>query len=144
MARTNLPPRRVRDERTDTEFYESLASASPRTYRDDLAASRDVVPTDPVYLRTVSPVEQVVRVAAGVLEMLLAIRFVVALFSSNLQNAVVSVLYTLTDWVVRPFQALFGTPPSGGGGYVDLPALAAIVFVALVAWVITFITRDYS
>ncbi len=131
MARIDSPRRQERRARRldHDEFYETMAAPTAQPYYDQEA------------VRVYSPVEQFVRVVAGILNVLLALRFVLALFTSDTASAIVAVIFNVTNWLVAPFQSLFGTPPSEGGGFFDLPALAAIVFVALLAWIIGLIVR---
>lgn len=145
MARFDSPRRRTRRENNYDEFRETLATPVPRTYREDAVVEEDSVPSyrsEPLAY-AYSPAEQLVRAVAGILNALLALRFIIALFTSSTTNAITSVIFNATNWLVTPFQTLFGTPPSGGGGYFDLPALAAIVTVSLLAWLISSLVRDY-
>ena len=131
MARIDSPRRRIREaEAEHDEFYETMATAGPRTYRTEVV---EVAPTG---------AERAVQIVAGILNTLLALRFIVALFTSDTANALTAVIFNATAWLVAPMQTLFGTPPSGGGGYFDLPALAAIVLVAVVAWLVNTLIRE--
>jgi uncharacterized protein YggT (Ycf19 family) len=129
MARLSRPQRRAA---RDEEFRETLAQpmATPRSYRAD--TTTDLI---------VSPAEQIIRAVAGVLNLLLALRFVTALFSTDTTNGWVSFIIGLTDWLVTPFENLFNMVPNGTS-FFDLPALAAIVVVSLIAWAINGIIRS--
>jgi len=135
MADINSPRRRAgrprrRPEPESNEFYETLAAPAPvRPYFDAEAA--------PVF----TPAEQAIRIVAGILNLLLALRFVLALFTSNLSNGFVNTLFNVTGWMVAPFQGLFGGVPINGNGFIDLAALAAIVVVSVIAWVLSLIVR---
>jgi hypothetical protein len=131
MARIDSPHRREREREVEhEEFYETMAASRPATYRTEVV---EVVP---------SGAERAVQLVAGILNTLLALRFVIALFTSDTTNALTAVIFNATNWLVAPMQALFGTPPSGGGGYFDLPALAAIVLVSVIAWLINTLIRE--
>jgi hypothetical protein len=126
------------------EFRETLAMRGT-TYQDDIVPDEPYqTETTTVYGHRISAAEQLIRAVTGLLSALLALRFVVALFSANPANPIVNVVFNTTNWLVRPFQNWFGTMPSGGGGYIDLPALATIVAVTLVGWVISLLVRDYD
>jgi hypothetical protein len=129
MARLSRPQRRA--ERTD-EFRETLAQpmATPRSYRAETAPAV-----------AASPAEQIIRAIAGVLNTLLALRFITALFSTDTTNGWVSFIMGLTNWLVTPFENLFNMAPTGGS-FFDLPSLAAIVVVSLLAWAINGIIRS--
>lgn len=141
MNRLNSPaPRRRLRPRDYDGFRETLAAPAPRTYRDDI----DRAPIRPSYARVTPTMEQIVRIGATILNTLLVVRFIVALFTTNTGNAFVNIIFNSTTWLVRPFQYLFGAPPSGGGGYIDLPALGAIAVITLAAWIISSLVRDYD
>jgi uncharacterized protein YggT (Ycf19 family) len=131
-AEARRAPRKTIDE---PEFRETLAAPVPnRTYRSevDLTESRAAV------------TEQIIRFATALLSALLAIRFIVSLFTSDRGNALAGFFYATTDWLVRPFQAVLGQPPAGseGLGFFDWPALAALALTLLVATLlIRFIRR---
>jgi hypothetical protein len=67
---------------------------------------------------------------------------VTALFTTDTTNPLLAVIFNATGWMVAPFEAIFGVPPSGGGGYFDLPAIVAIVVVSLIAWGINSLIRS--
>ncbi len=140
MARLDSPKRREQRDRSSSDnnefygdhdkFYESIAAPARQSYYEPGTAG------------DYTPVEQVVQIVAGILNLLLALRFVMALFTSDTSNAFVAVLFAATDWLVAPFQSLFASPPPTNGiGFFDLPALAAIVAVWVLAWIISMIAR---
>lgn len=140
MSRLNSPaPRRRLRPRDYDDFRETLAAPAPRTYRDDIIRT----PARPGYTRSTPSMEQIVRIAATILNTLLVVRFIVALFSTDTSNTFIKIILNATTWLVRPFQYLFGTPPSGGS-YFDLPALGAIAVITLAAWIISSLVRDYD
>jgi uncharacterized protein YggT (Ycf19 family) len=123
-----------RDHETETdqtEFHETLAEPVPnRTYRSEIEEAQP------------SALESLVRYVAVILDILLAVRFVISLFTTNTANGFVAFVYGLTNWLVAPFQALFGQTPTGSTtGYFDWSALAAIVVVSLLAMLILRLLR---
>jgi uncharacterized protein YggT (Ycf19 family) len=127
---TETPSRRPNhDRRNYDEFRESLA-APGRTYRSAIE------PDDRVSL-----VERIIRYAALVLGFLLAMRFLVSLFTGNVANPIVNFFRATTNWVVSPFQTVIGRPPTGTGGFFDWPALVALIVVALLSLLILGLLR---
>ena len=90
---------------------------------------------------SVSVLEQIVRYVAVLLGLLLGLRFVVSLFTANVGNGFVNFFRVTTDWLVTPFQTLFGRPPAGTGGFFDWPALAALIVVAVIATLLISLMR---
>ncbi len=124
---------RRRSENYD-EFRESVAAPVSPAYQERII-ERDVVYAD-------STAEQVVRIVAAILVGLLALRFIVALFATDVINGFSLVVFNATEWLVSPFQVLFSSPFTGAGGFFDLPAIAAAVAVMLVAWGINALIRS--
>ena len=71
----------------------------------------------------------------GILEGLLAIRFVLSLLGANPEAGFARFVYGITRPFIAPFVGLFGTP-SFGGSVFEWNALVAIVVYALIAWVL--------
>jgi uncharacterized protein YggT (Ycf19 family) len=151
MARSDLTPRErellrqrelereaTRERPTrDDEFRESLAAPAPTsTYRSRI----DRLETG------TSPLEQLIRYVTVILGALLVVRFAINLFTYNRVNGFVNFFNGATDWVVRPFQTLFGQPPSGSGGFFDWPAVVSLIVVALIATLLVSLIRprDYQ
>lgn len=121
----------VRARPRDDDFRETLATPV-RTYRSDYYAD-DVYP---------SAAELVVRYLSGILGTLLALRFVASLFTADTSNVFVGFIYELTNWAVRPFQALFSMPPTGTTtGFFDLPTLAAMLMLWLLTGILMRLIR---
>jgi hypothetical protein len=124
-----------RDRRDYDEFHETLAAPAPaRTYRSE----RDTSRTD--YDR-VSVLEEIVRYVSVLLGLLLGVRFVISLFTANATGGLTGFLRSTTNWIVAPFQTLFGRPPSGTGGFFDWPTLAALVVVAIITTLLISLLR---
>jgi hypothetical protein len=121
--------------REEAEFRETLARPVPgTTYRSDIVD--DMTPT---------LTEQLVRVVTSILLTLLALRFAMNLFTHDRTIGLVNLLNGATDWLVAPFQAVFGSPGSNPSGFFDLPAVAAFaVLVALASFVGYLLNRPGS
>lgn len=81
-----------------------------------------------------------VHYVVGVIEVLLAIRFVLELFAANSKAFFSGLIYTVTNPLVAPFAGVFGN--SGGGGHVfAADAIVAGIVYALLAWGINSLLR---
>ncbi len=69
---------------------------------------------------------RVIALVLTVLETLLLTRFGLLLFGANEGQPLVAFVYGITEPLVRPFQGIFGQPPT-----VDVAALLAVVFFLL-------------
>jgi len=72
----------------------------------------------------------------GVIEALLALRFLLRLLGANPEAAFTSFIYRVTAALVSPFEAVFETG-SVEGAVFEWSTLLAIVVYALIAWAIT-------
>jgi YGGT family. len=91
-------------------------------------------PYAPVWTAT-----RVITLLVTVLEILLLIRFGMKLLSANAGQPLVAALYGITEPLVRPFQGIW--PQTDTPVVFDLPALLAIVFLALVAALVVALVR---
>jgi len=78
---------------------------------------------------------QLIWLLLGILEMVLALRFIFKLIGVNAANAFASFIYGLTNLFVAPFASLTGAP-SAGGMVFEFSTLIAMVVYALVAWAV--------
>jgi uncharacterized protein YggT (Ycf19 family) len=76
---------------------------------------------------------QLIWLLLGILETVLALRFVFKLIGVNAANAFATFLYKLTDFFVAPFASLTGAPASGGMVF-EFSTLLAMIVYALVGW----------
>lgn len=75
----------------------------------------------------------VVWFIAGVIEVLIAVRFVLLMFGANAQAGFVKFVYGVSDIFMAPFAAIFGTSRVEGAT-LEWSALVAIAVYALIAW----------
>lgn len=80
-------------------------------------------------------VQQAIYLIFGIIEGLLAIRFVLHLLGANPQSGFASFIYSITAPFMAPFANVF-TQPSIAGSVVEFNAIVAIVVYALLAWVL--------
>ncbi len=89
---------------------------------------------------TVDWASRLVWFVVGVLDVLLAIRFVLLLAGANAATGFANLVYGVTAPFVAPFLGLFGRhltyPGAAQTGYVEFESLVAIVVWTLVAWII--------
>jgi hypothetical protein len=85
--------------------------------------------------RNVAKLVQVVWLVFGLIETVLAIRFVLRLLAANPDAPFAAFMYTVSDVFLMPFMGLFATPRSGGAA-LDLNAIVGIVVYMLVAWLV--------
>jgi hypothetical protein len=80
-------------------------------------------------------IQQAIYLLFGILEALLAIRFVLRLLAANPNSGFASAIYSITAPFMAPFVGVFGEP-AAGGSVVEFNALVAIIVYALIAWVL--------
>lgn len=97
----------------------------------------EVYTEDPYALRRarIYKIQQLIYLLFGILEGLLAIRFVLRLLGANPASGFASFIYGITQPFMTPFANLFGQP-AVGGGVLEWNALVAIIVYALIAWVL--------
>lgn len=82
-------------------------------------------------------VVRVIWYIAGLLLILLAFRFILALLGANLHNGFAAFVFQTTLPFVSPFFSLFRYTPTYGVAQLEPSVLIAMVVYALVAWGIT-------
>lgn len=86
-------------------------------------------------------VSRLVWFIAGLMAILLAIRFVLLAAGANEATGFAQLIYGLTGWMVAPFAGLFGRPitypGAAGTAVLEWESLVAIVVYLLIAWVLT-------
>src|SRR5262249_46778349 len=109
--------------------------------RDPVVPTTDVVSTEYYsapsygYDPALAQFMRLMWFAFGLLEGLLALRFVLALTAANPRNAFAALVYGLTGPFVAPFRTLFATP-SADGSVVELYTLVAMLVYFLAWWTI--------
>jgi len=109
----------------------------------EVASERvETISTDP-YDRsrdTAFRLQQGIYLVFGIIEGLIAIRFVLRLLGANAAAGFASFMYGVTAPFVAPFVGLFGTP-NFDGSVLELHSITAIVVYALLAWVLAKIVQ---
>ena len=78
---------------------------------------------------------QLVWLFLGILEGMLALRFVLKLIAANPDSGITVFIYGFTNLFLWPFAGLTATP-SAGGMVLELSTMIAMVVYALLAWAV--------
>lgn len=76
---------------------------------------------------------RVVWFVFGIIEVLIAIRFVLKLLGANTSAGFVRLIYAVSGFFMAPFNTIFGTQHVSGAVF-EWSALVAIAVYALIAW----------
>ena len=71
---------------------------------------------------------------AGVLLVILGLRFVLSLLGANQSNGFANFIYSVSHPFVAPFFSLFSYKQSFGSSHFEIYTLVAVVVYALIAW----------
>jgi uncharacterized protein YggT (Ycf19 family) len=83
---------------------------------------------------------QVVWWIVGLIDTLIAIRFLLKMFGANTASAFVSFMYALTDPLVAPFHGIFNTAAAGRSVF-EPESIVAIIIYTLIGWGIVSLIR---
>jgi hypothetical protein len=90
-----------------------------------------------VHTEARSPIEvvlaRVVYYVFGVIEVIIAARFVLMLFGANPNAGFVSFIYSLSGLFMAPFNTVFKTQTAGGATF-EWSALVAMAVYAVIGW----------
>lgn len=124
---------------TETEYVRERVVDAPVTPLTEQSVQRvDTVATDPhtERRRGAERAAQAVYLVFGVLEALLAIRFILKALAANAEAGFSSFIYGITEPFLAPFAGMFGTPSAENGAVFEIHTLIAIVVYALLAWLV--------
>lgn len=80
----------------------------------------------------------------GLVEIFLALRFVLRFFAADPTNGFVHWVYTSSDVLMQPFRGIFPTAVIGNNHVVDFSALFAMVIYGLIAMLFAFLASWLS
>jgi uncharacterized protein YggT (Ycf19 family) len=83
---------------------------------------------------------QIVWWIVGLIDTLIAIRFLLKMFGANTASAFVSFMYALTDPLVAPFHGIFNTAAAGRSVF-EPESIVAIIIYTLIGWGIVSLIR---
>jgi uncharacterized protein YggT (Ycf19 family) len=89
----------------------------------------------------VARLNRLIWLFVGVVNVLIALRFVLKLIAANPGNSFASFIYSLTDGLVAPFISLINAPVVANGAIVEVAAIFAIIVYTLVALAVTQLFR---
>jgi hypothetical protein len=78
-------------------------------------------------------VTQLIWIAAGILETLIALRILLKLIAANPESPIVALIYGFTGLFLFVFQGMTVTP-SAGGMVLEISSVFAMVIYALLSW----------
>ena len=84
----------------------------------------------------VSKINQIISLVFSVLEVVLTIRLVLALFGANPANQFAKFIYNLSNPFVAPFRGLFGFTFHAGVSHFEFETLFAIFMYAILGWLV--------
>ena len=90
-----------------------------------------------------SVLSRIVLFVFGVIEVLIAIRFVLKLLGASTEAAFVQLIYTISGVFMAPFNQIFETQSASGSTF-EWSALVAIEIYALIAWGIVALIHTVS
>lgn len=99
---------------------------------DTSSVKETIQSTSTVSTRVV--VSRIIWFIAGLIAILLALRFVLMLLGANHDNSFVDFIYQLTAVFAWPFFGIFGYEPTYGTSVVESGTLVAIIVYLLVGW----------
>ena len=125
--------REVRDVDPGPRVTEVRSTAAPRTDMDRVES----VAYDPFESRRLVAYRatQLVYWVFGLIEGLIAIRFVLKALGANPSAGFAQFIYGVTAPLVAPFLGLFGNP-SSQGSVLELTSIVALIVYALLAWLL--------
>jgi hypothetical protein len=143
-----LEERTVRDDGLGGRVVNTATTTTPpvpigstrlvrRWWRTPMAAAGTEYVTAPSYGLD-SGLARFLRISwflVGLLEAVLALRFVLSLLGANERNDFAAAVYGLTGVFVGPFRTLFATPASGGSS-LELFTLVAMLFFFVAWWAV--------
>ena len=100
-----------------------------------------------VHTEVRAPIEtvlsRVVMYIFGVIEVIIAIRFVLKMLGASAESGFVQLIYAVSDVLMAPFSTIFNVQQVEGATF-DWSALVAIAVYALIAWGIVALIRAVS
>jgi uncharacterized protein YggT (Ycf19 family) len=122
--------------RQETTSGEPVSSVSPVTTSRTSVSSHS-------YPSYTNPTIAIIWWVVGLLDTLIAIRFLLKLFGANTTAAFVRFMYDLTAPLVAPFHGIFNTTAEGRSIF-EPESIVAIIIYTLVGWGIVSLIRVLS
>lgn len=77
-------------------------------------------------------------------ECLVSLRFIFLLISANGKNAIVSFVYDISDFLVKPFHGIIDSPWSVGRFTIDIDSLIAVAILMAAGFVVVEILNIFK
>lgn len=119
------------DRREETVVTQQPGYAATEQVTHDVAAERR---------QTLFLVNRIMWSIAGLLEILLGLRFMLKLIAANPDSGFAAFIYGITGPFIAPFASLIGTPMSGGI-ILEVTTLIAMAIYALIFWGIAHVLQ---
>ena len=111
----------------------------PIYYRDRADDNREVVQPAGEGSYVLGVVSRLVWLVAGVIALLLALRFVFAALAANSANGFVNFIYSITHPLVAPFFSMFhynDVYAGSSGSHIEIYTLVAIAVYLIAGWIV--------
>lgn len=112
----------------------------PIYYRDRTANDREVVEPAGTASYGLSVVSRIIWFVAGVITLILALRFIFAALAANSANGFVNFIYDISHPFVAPFFSMFNYNDvyvRGTGSHIEIYTLVAIAVYLIAAWILS-------
>ena len=111
---------------------EEIVTTQQPGYASTQQVTRDVAAESRLRMTQIT---RIMWTVAGVLEILLGLRFMLKLIAANPGSGFAGFIYGITGVFTAPFNTLLGTPASGGS-ILEVTTLIAMAVYALFFWVV--------
>lgn len=119
----------MEEERRTTEVQETNTQVNGGTVERQTVSTTTQVPGSVM-------AQRIVWFIVGLINILIAIRFVLLLLGANNDAGFVEFIYSITNILVAPFIGIFGAPTIGVSVF-EISSLLAILIYSLIGWGIT-------
>jgi hypothetical protein len=111
----------------------------PWGYRDEVVRDEREVAAPAGGTYAMSVVSRIIWLAAGVITLLLAFRFILAALAANPANGFVNFIYTVSHPFAAPFFGMFhyNDVYARGGSHIEIYTLVAIAVYLAIAWILS-------
>jgi cation transport ATPase len=123
-----------------TRLTQTTSRATSATPAGDTTTTRTSRSVEAAPSRSVLAA-RIVYYFLGVIEVLLALRFVLALLGANRANPFANFIFAASYPFAAPFFSLFGYQPTYGSSQLEMGTLIAMAVYALIAWGVVKLIR---
>lgn len=112
----------------------------PIYYRDRTADGREAVEPARNGNYAIGVISRIIWFAAGVVALLLALRFVLAALAANPANGFVNFIYSITHPLAAPFFSMFhynDVYAGRSGSHIEIYTLVAIAVYLIAGWILS-------